>query len=212
MSSDGETDDLVMAVLVGASLVGFVLGIVFLAEPRSVDRYTQLYFVTHKVPLVPLQGLVDLNYSGIIVEGGVFGHDFLILGPGTAEEALVFRENPENLIKIYQTFKLGDTFLFFAGATERECLFHEYSREVMEFTGGRVRFVIENNMKKDRTYYYKTFLGGRVVDQGEAFIRADERKEVVSSFPVDTTNNQWTRIWITLDTGQNISFGFRTYR
>ncbi len=214
VSSAGEgSDDLVMAVLVGAALVGFVLGIVFLSEPRPTDRYTELYFATHKVSLENYTGPLDFNYSGFVVRGELLGNNFWILGPETNKEVLVFTsDDKETRIEIYQTFRLGDTYLLFADATAVECLFHEYPREVLQFEDVRLRFVIENKMKRDHTYYYKTFLGDTLVDGGEVPVASGQRVSVVSSFPAGTTDNQWTRISVVLDTEQNISFGFRTYR
>ena len=55
------SDDLVMAVLVGASLIGFVLGITFLIEPGYPDRYTELYFSTHKVSMKAYDGSLNFN-------------------------------------------------------------------------------------------------------------------------------------------------------
>ena len=211
-SRGGDSDDLVMAVLVGASLAGFVLGVVFLTEPKSTDRYTELYFATHKIALDPYSGDLSFNYSGTVVTGELLGSELWILGPDMDEEVLVFLvEDRETRVKIYQTFKLGDTYLTFADATAGEGLFHEYPREVLEFGDARLRFVIENKMKKDHTYYYKTYLGNEVADEGEVALNADEKKDVISSFPVGTTDNKWTRVCVVLDTGQNISFGFRTY-
>ena len=202
-----------MAVLFGASLVGLVLGVVFLAERRPIDRFTELYFVSHKVQLDPLSGTLDLNYTGAIAHGELFGRDFWVLGPETDEEILVFLTNgKETQIKIHQTFRLGDTYLLFAGgATDRECLFYEYSREVKEFEKARMRFAIENKLKRNHTYYYKTYLGSTLVDAGEVPVKAGECKYVISSFPVGTTENEWTRVYVVLDTGENISFAFRTY-
>lgn len=210
---DGDTDDLVMIILVGACLVGFVLGAVFLLEPRPVDRFTELYFVTHKIPLQPYQGSRNLNYSGAVVGGELFGHQFWVLGPDSDQEVLVLDvEGEEARFNIHQTFKLGETYLLFADATSKECLFNEYPREVLEFTRVRLRFTIENKMGRDHTYYYKTYLAEKTMDQGEVAVESGGKKDVISSFEVGTTNNKWTRISVTLDTGQNISFGFRTYR
>jgi len=209
---DGDTDDLVMIILVGACLVGFVLGAVFLLEPRPVDRFTELYFVTHKIPLQPYQGPRDFNYSGTVAGGEVLGHQFCVLGPESDQQVLVLDlQGEEARYNIYQTFKLGETHLLFADATSKECLFHEYPREVLEFTGVRLRFTIENKLGRDHTYYYKTYLAGEAMDQGEVAVASGEKKDVISSFEVGTTNNKWTRISVTLDTGQNISFGFRTF-
>jgi len=211
--SDRNTDDLVMVILVGACLVGFVLGAVFLSEPVSVDRFTELYFVTHKVPLQPYQGPRDFNFSGIVVAGKLFGHEFWVLDPDGSQEVLVLDlDGEESRFNIYQTLKLGETYLVFADATSKECLFYEYPREVMEFTSVRLRFTIENRMGRDHTYYYKTYLAGKAMDQGQVHVASGEKKDVISSFAVGTTNNKWTRISVTLDTGQNISFGFRTYQ
>jgi hypothetical protein len=199
-----------MALIVGAALIGFVLGVVFITEPRPTDRYTELYFVVHKVPLESYPGGQDFNFTGNIVTGQIFSNDFWILGPDTDEEVLVF--SPEgDRIGIYQSFKLGDTHMTFADATYAECLLHEYPREVQEFQEARLRFVISNRLKKDNTYYYKTYLGTEVVDTGEVPVQSGEKVDVVSSFPVGTTNNEWTRVFVVLSSGENISFGFRTY-
>lgn len=212
-STDEDSDDLVMAVLIGAALIGFVLGIVFLTEPKVTDRYTELYFATHKVQLENYTGPMDFNYTGSVVRGELLGSEFWILGPETDAEVLVLRpEGGETRLKIYQTFKLGGTYLFFADATSRECLFHEYPREVAQFETARLRFIIHNKQGRDTTYYYSTRLGGDVVDTGEVPVKAGEKVDVISSFPVGTTNNKWTRISVALNTGENISFGFRTYR
>jgi len=209
---DGDSDDLVMIVLVGACLVGFVLGVVFLFEPRRADRFTELYFVAHKIPLQPYQGPRDLNYSGTVVGGELLGHEFWVLGPDSDQEVLALDLGGEEArFKIYQTLKLGETYLLFADATSNECLFYEYPREVLEFTDVRLRFTIENKMGRDHTYYYKTSLAGKAVDQGEVAVASGGKMDVISSFEVGTTNNKWTRISVTLDTGQNISFGFRTF-
>ena len=211
-TADEGSDDLVMAILVGAALIGFVLGVVFLAEPRPTDKYTELYFVVHKVPLEPYSGGHDFNFTGAIVEGSIFDLNFWILGPDAEEEVLVFLSGGEETrISIYQTFKLGDTHLTFADSTSRECLFHEYPREVEEFGEARLRFVIANRLEKDHTYYYKTYLGTEIVDAGEVPVGKDQNVDVISSFPAGTTDNAWTRVYVVLDTGENISFGFRTY-
>lgn len=212
-SGDEGSDDLVMAVIVGAAVVGFVLGIVFIIEPVPTDRYTELYFVVHKVQLGPYNGTHDFNFTGNIVEGELFDHSFWVLGPDTDEEILVFlSDDTEKRLAIYQTFKLGDTYLTFADATSGECLFHEYPREVQEFEEARLKFVISNRLKKDHTYYYKTVLGEEIVDAGEVPVESGGRKEIISSFPAGTTDNDWTRVYVVLGTGENISFGFRTYR
>ncbi len=214
MDSGGEgSDDLVMVVLVGASLVGLVLGLTFLSQPRASDRYTELYFVTHKIALDPYSGSKEFNYTGQIVTGEFLGMQLYVLGPETDEEILVLAsESGESRFQIYQTFKVGDTYLFFADATSEECLFHEYSREVPQFETGRLRFVVGNRMGRDRTYYYKIYLGEEVVHSGEVPVPSGESRDVVSSFPVGTTENKWSRVAVVLDTGENISFGFRTYR
>jgi hypothetical protein len=202
-----------MAVLVGATLVGFVLGILFLADPGDTERYTELYYPTHKISLTPSSGPESFNYSGAVVTGELLGNTFWVLGPDTEEEVVVFNlEGKETQFRIYETFRLGETYLVFADATENECLFHEYPREVFEFDDVRMRFIIENKMKEDHTYHYRVYLSGNLVDDGEVSIEADGRADVVSSFLVGTTDNDWTRISVTLDTGQNISHAFRTYR
>jgi len=209
---DGDSDDLVMIILVGGCLVGFVLGAVFLFEPRRADRFTELYFVTHKIPLQPYQGPRDLNYSGTVVGGELLGHEFWVLDPDGDEEVLALDvDGEEARYKIYQTFRLGETYLLFADATSEGCLFYEYPREVLEFTSVRLTFTIENKMGRDHTYYYKTWLAGEIKDHGEVAVASGGRKDVISSLEVGTTNNMWTRISVTLDTGQNISFGFRTF-
>lgn len=212
-SGDEGSDDLVMALIVGAAIIGFVLGIVFLTEPIPTERYTELYFVVHKAQLIPYNGTHDFNFTGTIVEGELFDQIFWVLGPDTDEEILVFMsDDKETRIAIYQTFKLGDTHLTFADATSGECLFHEYPREVQEFGEARLRFVVSNRLKKDHTYYYKTYLGEEIVDAGEVDVESGGSKEVISSFPAGTTENVWSRVYVVLDTGENISFGFRTYR
>jgi hypothetical protein len=214
VDSAGEgSDDLVMLVLVGASLVGLILGLTFLFQPRGIDRYTELYFVTHKVALQPYSGVEDFNYSGQISTGEFLGMRLYVLGPETDEEVLVLAsEGGQSRFPIYETFKVGDTYIFFADATSEECLLHEYCREVPQFETGRLRFVVGNRMGKDRIYYYKVYLGEEVVDSGEVPVASGESKDVVSSFPVGSTENEWTRVAVVLNTGENISFGFRTYR
>ena len=64
----------------------------------------------------------------------------------------------------------------------------------------------------DHTYYYKTYLGTEIVDTGEVPVEDGQVVDVISSFPAGTTDNVWTRVYVVLDTGENISFGFRTYK
>ncbi len=207
-----NSDETIMLILVGASLVGFVLGAVFLAEPRTATRYTELSFTTHKVSLEPYSGDMNLNDSLNPVTGDLFGNAFIIIGPDTDEEELIIPgDGSATGLKIYQTFKMGNTYLTFADATSEESLFHEYPREVFEFTDVRLSFEIGNRRGEDRTYYYETRLGDQVKDSGGVPVKAGGNKTVISSFPVGTTDNRWTRVYVTLDTGQNISFGFRTY-
>lgn len=208
----GESDDLVMLILIGAAMVGFVLGAVFLFEPRRSTRYTELYFATHKIELSNYTGGLEFNTSERIVTGSLFGRELWIVGPDSDEEKLIVGEEPNRIrLKIYQTFRMGDTYLTFADATSTEALFHEYPREVFEFSDVRLRFFIANKRGQDHTYYWETHLGDRLMEEGEAQVEAGEVKSVISSFPVGTTNNEWSRILVTLDTGQNISFSFRTY-
>ena len=212
-SASEGSDDLVMVVLVGASLVGFVLGMTFLLQPRPVDRYTELYFATHKIPLGPYSGPEDFNFSGQIVGGQFAGRGIWVLGPDTDEEILVVRSGEgESRFRIYQTFKLDETSFFFADATQAECLLHEYSREVPEFGTARLRFTVGNRLRKDHSYVYRVYLGKELADSGEVLVASGGQKDVVSSFPVGSTSNLWTRVSVVLDTGENISFGFRTYR
>ncbi len=205
-------DELVMLVVFGASLVGFILGTVFVVQPRSEDRFTELYFACYKVPLSPYQGSTNLNYSGVIVHGKLLGHEIWVLGPDTSDEVLVISsQSGLSRFHIYQTFRLGGTYLFFADATRQGCLFYEYPREVPEHSDVRFRFIIENHMGKDHDYFYETRLGSKVADQGHVEIPKGGSADVISSFYVGTTHNKWTRVSVSLDTGQNLSFGFRTY-
>jgi len=207
-----DADQLVMVVLFAASLAGFVLGTLFVLGPRSEDRFTEVYFASYKIPLSAYNGSVDLNYSGVVVHGKLLGHDIWVLGPDTDDEVLVLSsERGLSRLHIYQTFRLGGTYLLFADATSRECLLYEYPREVPENADVRFRFIIENHLGREHTYFYETRLGDEVVDRGQVEVPRDGRVDVISSFTVGSTHNKWTRVSLSLDTGQNISFGFRTY-